>query len=321
MRKSQYIIVALAALVLLGAGRITITSRAQEALDVLAKADSLFKARDYESAQPVYEEAVAVAKKHKDTVTQTEANSMLARTYLILDDPDRGRDILSRALATASPREPDGWARYLSVRGRFEWQENDLDLAFKTFEEMYDYCSQRMMHEEAIDAAHMLAIVGDHEQQITWGKKGIAAAEKGEVTRWLGPLWNNLGATYEELERWDESLAAYTRARQYHYEYGDEIYKLAADWALGHIHRLRGEHEKAAEWLRPVLAWAERIDNKEWIGFASKELGQVAAAQGENDKALTHLSRAKTLLEAEGMPNWDPTGWQELNDEITKLSE
>ncbi len=321
MQIFRYTFVALAALIFLGAGRITITSKSQAALDVLAKADSLFKARDYEAAQPVYEEAIKVAKKHKDKSSQAEANAMLARTYLLLDDPDKGREILSRALAVATPREPDGWARYLSVRGRFEWQQNDLDSAFTTFEEMYTLCSGRQMHEEAIDAAHMLAIVGDHQQQIKWAKIGIAEAEAGNVTRRLGPLWNNLGATYEELERWDESLDAYTTARKYHYEYGDEIYKLAADWALGHIHRLRGEYEKAAKWLRPILAWSERIENNEWIGYASKELGQVAAAQGNTDEALTHLTRAKKLLEQEGMPNWDTNGWQELNETITNLSD
>jgi tetratricopeptide (TPR) repeat protein len=170
-----------------------------------------------------------------------------------------------------------------------------------------------------VDAANMVSITGTPEQQIQWGRKGIVAAEAGQVTGWLGPLWNNLGATYEELGRYEESLAAYRQAREYHWRYGDERNKLIADWAVGHAYRLQGDFEQAGRWLRPVLAWCERIDENEFTGWCCQELGEIALAQGRNQAALQYFIRAERCLKEEQMPDWDPEGYQELIEQIDRL--
>lgn len=280
--------------------------------DLLKKADETFNSRQYEESRGIFMKALEEAQSENNTSVQVEAMSQIARSYLIVGEKEPGREWLDKAKELASPDDSLGWSRYLGVRGRFEWQDGDLDGAKATFVEMYDYCSQRDMHSRAIDAAHMVAIVGTPEEQIEWGKKGIAEAKAGNVERWLGPLWNNLGATYEDQKMYDKAVDAYKQARHYHWLYGDEMNKLIADWAVGHAYRLAGDHEEAGKWLRPVLAWCERIDASEFLGWTHKDLGEIALAEGNDAQAKEHFEIALDHLKAAGMNEWDPDGFADL---------
>ncbi len=291
----------------------------QTITELLGRADSLFSSRKYDESREIYLKAVDRARNENDNAGLTEAYARIARTYLITERKEEGRTWLAKAAEIADPVQPSGWSRYLGVRGRFEWQDGDLKRAGETFREMYGYCSERKMHDRAIDAAHMVAIVGTTDEQIEWGKKGIAEAEAGNVMHWLGPLWNNLGWTYESIGEYDKALEAYLKARENHWKYGDEMNKLIADWAVGHTYRLLGENKTAIQWLRPILSWAERLDNTEWIGWANKDLGEAELARGNDSVALDYLTEAEKHLKKAEMENWDPEGFNKLRETIDSL--
>jgi tetratricopeptide (TPR) repeat protein len=291
----------------------TTMSKAQE---LLAKADGVFKSREYEKSRGIYQQALAEANGNKSD--QTEALSMIARTYLILEDKETGHEWLEMAQKIATPDEPLGWSRFLGVKGRFLWQDDKLDEATAMFKEMYEYCAQHKLHDRAIDAAHMVAITGNHELQVEWGLKGIKEAEAGNVTGWLGPLWNNLGATYEEMKEYEKSLEAYLKAHEYHHKYSDELSAVISDWAVGHAYVNVENYDEAEKWLTPVLAKFEEMENGEFIGFTCKELGEVAFARGDTDTAHKHFVRAEKLLKEAGMDKWDAYGYQKLVDKISE---
>jgi tetratricopeptide (TPR) repeat protein len=164
----------------------------------------------------------------------------------------------------------------------------------------------------------MVAITGSHEEQIEWGKKGIREAEVGNVTGWLGPLWNNLGATYEEMEKFDNSLNAYLKAREYHHKYGSEMNAVIADWAVGHGYINLKNYDEAERWLTPVLSRFEELNDNEFIGLTSRELGEIAFARGGFAEAYEKFVRAETLLKEAGMDEWDAKGYQKILDRITE---
>ncbi len=285
----------------------------------LEHADKQFKSGAYDESRDVYIKAMEKAKQDGQNSELTESYAMIARTYLITDKKEDGREWIEKAGEIANDDEPLGWSRYLGVRGRFEWQDKELEKATATFEEVYAYCSDRKLHERAIDAAHMVAITGDHETQVTWAMKGIKEAEAGDIPKWLGPLWNNLGATYDEMGKYQESLDAYLRAREYHYQHGDERNKMLADWAVGHAYRLVGNLDDALQWMEPVLEWSERLEDVEFIGWSHKELGEIALARGDNTRALEHLVEAEAKLKEAGMPDWWPDEYEKLVKQIESL--
>ncbi len=296
-------------------------------------AKQMFRSRKYANATKAFKAVVTKAEQLGDTATWAESLSLAARGHLIQGDAKGGAPWLEKAKALLVREDgetnlPSAWATYLGVRGRFEWKGGDKPTATKTFVTMYDYCNKHKLFNKAVDAAHMVAITGTNEQQLVWAKKGIAAAEAGKLESWLGPLWNNLGVTRDERGEFKLALEAYTKARHYHWKGTSEIAKLAADWAVGKTHRRLGDQEKAGMWLRPVLAWAERLHaekpsktTKEWVGWACNEMGERALALGKKNDARGLLKRAKKHLEPLGVHKWDPKAWKRLGEALELLEE
>ncbi len=294
--------------------------------DLLKEGDAAFRARDYARATELFQQAAAAADPAAEAETLVEALAQTARGYLIRDLKDEGRGWLEKAGERASEAHPNGWSRYLGVRGRFEWKDGDLAAATRTFETMYDYCMKHTLHSRAIDAAHMVAITGTPGQQVEWGRKGIQAAEAAGDEGWLGPLWNNLGWTYDREGKFGEALDALRRARHFHWKLGSELAKLIADWAVGHALRQVGNPTEALAWIRPVLAWAERRqieqptpEAAEWVGHACRELGEIRIALGDREEGLRLLRRAREELQRADMPRWDAADFSRLQERITEV--
>jgi tetratricopeptide (TPR) repeat protein len=289
-------------------------------LSLIAQADTLFNRNQYDKSREIYLKAADEAEASGDNSALSEAYAMIARTYLITEKKEEGRPWLEKASQFADPDIPLAWSRYIGVRGRFEWQDKELEKATATFKEMYDYCSKNGLHERAIDAAHMVAITGGRDDQVEWGLKGIREAEAGNITAWLGPLWNNLGWTYEDMGKYRESLDAYLKARDYHHKYGNEKNKLCADWAVGHAYRLLDQPDSAVRWVNPdLLAKFESIKDIEFQGWTLKEMGEIALLRSMPNSALSYLTQAEEKLQAAGMPEWDPDGYKKLQGQIKNL--
>ncbi len=298
----------------------TMHSEEQTAASILASADEVFQNRDYEQALEHYQRAVEVARKEFNRSVETEALAQVARMCLLLDRKDEGREWLTKAGEKASDSDPMGWSRYLGVKGRFEWQDNDLKSAGETFDQMYVYCNTNALYGRAVDAAHMIAIVSEKpEDQIEWGKLGIEAAEKTDNERWLGPLWNNLAGTYYDIQDFASALECYLKAREYHWRFSGEVAKLYADYHVGMTYRQMGQFDEAAEWLRPVLAWAERIGEHGAIGQACEDLAEIEKANGNADDALKLFKRARSEYKAAGYDQSWPEVWENINNRIAEI--
>lgn len=287
---------------------------------LLQQADSTFQLHDYKTALAQYQAAADRARGEFNRSVEAEALAQMARMHLVLGDKDAGRDWLKKAESRAVESDPMAWSRYLSVRGRFEWKDNDLKSARQTFRDMYAFCTANSLWGRAVDAANMIAIVAESPaEQIEWGRRGIETAEANGVESWLGPLWNNLAGTYFDGKQYDSALECYLKAREYHWQYSGEVAKLFADYHVGMTCRLLGKYDDAAKWLRPVLAWAERLDNHSAIGQACEDLGEIEAAQGRTTSALEFLRRARDEYKLEGFDQSSPEIWTQINERIRAL--
>ncbi len=322
LRRVLLLAVLAAAVAVTGCGRGA--AARQELATRLTEADEVFKSRNYEEAGTLYEAIAEDALAADENATYVEACAMRARSHLIADRPDDGRPWIERAAAQADAAEPLGWSRYLGVRGRFEWKADD-ETATATFREMFDYCNEHDLYERAVDAAHMVAITGGPEERFEWARRGIEMAEKGGLTGWLGPLWNNLGWDYVDAERYDEAQAALERARAHHYEGEDDLSKLIADYSVAHVTRLLGENRAAKMDMDEVYHWARRLHEEgndqaiEWMGMSQWDLGEIAQATGEHAVAVQQMTKALEVLEQAGMPSWDEEGYNEKKARLAEI--
>ncbi len=289
---------------------------------LLAEADRLFQNHDLDSALEQYQTAIEAARRDFNRPVEVESLAQVARIHLKNGTKDEGRPFLDEAAQKASDSDPMGWSRYLGVRGRYEWQDEDLVTARATFDTMYVYCNTNGLWGRAVDAANMISIVAETvEEQIEWSKRGIEAAESGGVESWLGPLWNNLGATYFDQKQFDSALPAFIKAREYHWQFSGEIAKLYADYHVGMAYRHLGHFDQAAQWLRPVLAWAERLGDHSAIGQACEDLGEVAIALGKRDDGLELLRRARDEYKAAGFDQSWKEAWDGINQRLSDLGQ
>jgi tetratricopeptide (TPR) repeat protein len=287
---------------------------------LLEKADEIFQSRDYEAALSEYTRVLETARSEFNRSVETEALAQLARVHLQLNRKDEGRGWLRNAAQKAMDSDPMGWSRYLGVRGRFEWKDDDLAASRKTFNEMFVYCNTNALWSRAVDAAHMIAIVAENpEEQIEWSRKGIEAAESGGVESWLGPLWNNLAGTYYDMKQYDSALTCYIKAREYHWRFSGEVAKLYADYHVGMANRLAGNLDEAEKWLRPVLAWAERLENHSAVGQACEDMAEIRISRGNEKEGLALLKRARSEYKAAGFDESWPEIWNGINIRIDQV--
>jgi len=287
---------------------------------LLNEADNIFQSRDYQAALDKYMETVELAQKEFNRSVETEALAQIARMHLLLNNKQEGRNWLVRAGEKVSDSDPMGFSRYMGVKGRFEWKDDDLKMAQSTFDKMYNYCSSNALYGRAVDAAHMIALVAaDPEEQIKWSYLGIEAAEASDVGTWLGPLWNNLAGIYYDQKNYDSALTCYQKARDYHWQYSGETAKLYADYHVGMTYRLVGKFDEAGQWLRPVLAWAERLGDHSAIGQASEDLGETMIGLGQKAAGLKLLKQARTAYKAAGFDQSWKEVWDGINQRISDL--
>ena len=295
----------------------------QPSADSLLKtADSLFRQQRLDEAFQRYHEAITRAREEFNRPVEAEALAQLARVELQRGNLEKAAQWLAQAAERADESDPMGWSRYLGVKGRLEWRRDDLPRARATFERMYEFCLANALWGRAVDAAHMMAIVAESfEEQVAWGRRGIEMAEKSESYRLLGPLWNNLAAAYYEHGDYDSALTAYRQAREYHWRYSGESAKLFADYHVGMTLRRLGRYEEAASWLRPVLAWAERLGDHSAIGQACEDLGEIALAGGDTAQGLKLLQRARREYRAAGFDTSWPEVWQHITKRLAELEQ
>ena len=288
--------------------------------ELLKQADALFQDRNYDEALTIYDKAYQNAREEFNRPVEVESLSQLARLNLVAGNVETGRDWLEKARERVSESEPLGWSRFLGVEGRFEWKAGNLKTARETFEQMFGFCIQNSLWGRAVDAAHMVAIVAeDIEDQIKWTHKGIEMAEAHGSHQWLGPLWNNLGGIYYDNKQFASALECYLKARVYHWQYSSESSKLFADYHVGMTYRLVGKLDEASKWLRPVLAWAERIENHSAIGQACEDLGEIEIAKGNKSAGMELLKRARDEYQLENFAKTLPHVWENIDKRIEEL--
>lgn len=119
---------------------------------------------------------------------RAEVLTQLARVESLRDEFEKCDALLDEAEAAGGVT-----ARSLLERGRRERSSGRDDAGLEEFRRAFELARESGDDVLAVDAAHMLAIVGDSEG---WTARGVEIAGSSDdpgVRYWLGPLYNNVG--------------------------------------------------------------------------------------------------------------------------------
>ncbi|HEY3259465.1 MAG TPA: tetratricopeptide repeat protein [Pseudonocardiaceae bacterium] len=149
----------------------------------------------------------------------------------------------------------------------------------------------------AVDAAHMLAITCEGDEQIPWARRALEIAESStdpRARRWVASVTHNLGWTLHDLGHYDEALAMWERALATRVEQaGDAERVRIARWTVARGLRSLARYDEALAIQRSLAAEGPAD------GYVNEEIGELLLALGQGHEAAPHFARAHALLSAD----------------------
>jgi tetratricopeptide (TPR) repeat protein len=232
----------------------------------------------------------------------TDAGRAEVLTQLARVEGLRGRFEQCDALLDEAEALGGAEARVLLERGRRERSSGRPGAGLAQFEQAFEQARASGEDVLAVDAAHMVAIVGDSEAWTARAVEIAASSDDPGVRYWLGPLYNNVGwARYQRddaagaLEAFELALAS--RERDDPRPYAREI----ARYAVGKALRALGRADEAAAALEECLAWAAEAGVED--GYFHEELAEDYAALGRDADAREQARRALELTSDDDDPS------------------
>lgn len=148
-------------------------------------------------------------------------------------------------------------ARILLERGRIFHQAEKYPEAKILFNKSFEFSIQQKFDYQAIDAAHMIAILAETpEEKILWNQRALHMAETTadeKARMWKGSLWNNLGQNYLEKKDFEGALHAFKQALDCRVKEGYNPNIRIAKWAIAHTLRLLNQLESSLSILELLV--------------------------------------------------------------------
>jgi tetratricopeptide (TPR) repeat protein len=176
--------------------------------------------------------------------------------------------------------------RYLLERGRVFNSSGNRDDARPLFLEAFDLALTSKDDFNAVDAAHMIAIVEPTEKQLQWNLKAMDLAENSaeeKVRKWKGSLYNNVGWTYFEQKQYEESLFTFEKALEFQQQQGDPNKIMIAKWCVAKTLRMMNHTEEALERQRSLFEQYQAAGKKS--GYVYEEIAECLMVMGHEQEA------------------------------------
>ena len=228
-----------------------------------------------------------------------EIITQITRTYSLEAKFDLGHRLLNENLSYIDISTPLVKTRYHLERGRLYNSNNEFAEALEQFYRAFDLAKSNQLHYLAVDAAHMIAIAEQNREiSVNWNIKAIEYAEQSndsEAHKWLGYLYNNLGWSYHDQEKFDLALAMFEKARDFHEENGNVKSLAIAKWTVGRAYRSLGQIEDALM-IMHQLEDAAIQEDKPVDGYVFEELAELYLMLGDHKKSGHYFAEAYTIL-------------------------
>jgi tetratricopeptide (TPR) repeat protein len=176
--------------------------------------------------------------------------------------------------------------RYLLERGRVYNSSRRPEEARPLFQEALDLAIKSKDDFNAVDAAHMIAIVEPTEKQLQWNLKALDIAENSaeeKVRKWKGSLYNNIGWTYFEQQQYEESLLMFEKALEFQQQQGDPNKIMIAKWCVAKTLRKMDHTEEALEMQRDLFERYQAAGKKS--GYVYEEIAECLTVMGQEQEA------------------------------------
>jgi putative nucleotidyltransferase with HDIG domain len=221
----------------------------------------------------------------------------IGRTYIDDGQFDVALDCLAAALAVSqSIDEPSGIAQAINSMAGAHLSRGELDVAIGLYVQAQEVAARAGDdHLKAMISQNMGIIAsmrGDLPSALDHYSASLNTYRLAGLAEYLGPLLNNIGMVYTQLDRLDEAQAAYDEALDHCGVTGDTPNRLLALINAAALWLARGDVDRSAQLCHTVLSEAIEAGDQRSMGEAYKNLGVIARMGGIYDESERHLELA-----------------------------
>jgi putative nucleotidyltransferase with HDIG domain len=221
----------------------------------------------------------------------------IARSYIADGQFDAALDCLGAALNIAEALgDIGGVAHALNWMATTQVMRGDVDEGERLYASALVYAGGT---DDTLLAAmisqnlgNLASMRGDLNAALNHYATSLVIYRKAGSRESLGPLLNNMGLVYTQLDRLDEAYAAYTEALEHCAASDDSANRLLALVNSADLWLARGDLRRASALCDTVLREATIANDQRALGETYKFMGVIARRRGELDVAEHHLGRA-----------------------------
>ncbi len=279
-------------------GCASVPERPPEEKSKLIDFDAMWNFNDPGLTESRFKELLPEAKSSGNPSHYGQLLTQIARSQGLQGKFEEAHETLSRAKSLLKSASTATRIRYLLEKGRVYNSSGRKDRAVPLFEEAWETAVSNDLDHFAVDAAHMLGIAESPEKQLAWNLKALELAEKSEeksVKGWLGPLYNNIGWTYHDMEQYDEALELFEKSLAWRKKINDDQGRRIAQWTIAHTYRLTGRVNEAIDLLRALEKEIEE-NGLTSDGYVFEELAESLLLLGRQDEAMRYFKKAYLIL-------------------------
>jgi putative nucleotidyltransferase with HDIG domain len=221
----------------------------------------------------------------------------VARTYLDEGQIEAAEDCLVAALAISeSIKDFGGIAHAMNLMAVTNGQRGDLDNAERISATALVFAKTAGDNRLAAMISQNLGIAasvrGDANSALDHLASSLVTYRAAGLRDRLGPVLNNMGLVYTQLDRLDEAHAAYDEAVTHCDATGDVPNRLLSLINSTNLWLARGEIDRAADLCSKVLAEATAVSDQRALAETFKHMGVIARARGSFDESERQLLAA-----------------------------
>ncbi len=219
-----------------------------------------------------------------------------------------GRDWLELLLQSIDPADVFERAQAQSAAGRLAWLHGDYAWASEQFEEALAGFRSVDAKRQILDTRFNLQMeaqrVGEYERVIGLMQDNLKLAEELEDRVALSHCWLSMGNASIDLQRWDQGREQYELSLRYAREIGDKDRIGQALNNLGNLAATSGKLEAARRWLMEALSLFQEVDHHWHRAISLLALSKVDLSSGDHAGALRWLLLAMRAAPEEHLVVW-----------------
>lgn len=231
------------------------------------------------------------ASEHVIILTQIARAQGLQRRF------DEAHEVLNHAESMLSKEISVPRIRLSLERGRIYNSSGKAEESQSCFLKALEEAEKDREEYFAVDAAHMLGIVTEPSEQLEWNLRAMEVAESttdARAKKWLGPLYNNIGWTYHDVEEFDRALEMLEKALGWYERNGTDRQIRIGKWSVARVFRSVGRTEEALQMQQGLIVeWGAAGESD---GYVFEELAECMLLLGNNEEARLNFGLAYAEL-------------------------